>query len=229
MNTTPDEVMLAMWLDDELTGEDLARFELLAAADPELWARREESRQWRGFISSSLPNELTPPYPELFNRKVMQGIRAADTKVPAAPLVIAPPPTAGGNVLAFPPRRWALPLASAACVMLAFYLGRESAGNDSIADNPSSAPTPAEITPSLTTTPRGPIYTPDQGVKAEWIVASDQSTGVIVLKGLAALPDSTDLTGTAMVHPTAGERATASNMGSAKPATESPPAPVIAQ
>ena len=47
MNTNPDEAKLAMWLDDELQGEELAAMEAWAGSQPEQLAAREEVRRWR--------------------------------------------------------------------------------------------------------------------------------------------------------------------------------------
>ena len=48
MNTNPDEAALALWLDDELTGEQLAAVEAWAAGQPEQLSAREEIREIRG-------------------------------------------------------------------------------------------------------------------------------------------------------------------------------------
>ena len=55
MNTTPDEVLLALWLDDELEGEDLAKVEAWALAQPDQLAAREEVRAWRKTMATVMP------------------------------------------------------------------------------------------------------------------------------------------------------------------------------
>ena len=45
MNTNPDETKLALWLDDELKGEELTAFEAWVADKPEHLAARDEIRR----------------------------------------------------------------------------------------------------------------------------------------------------------------------------------------
>ena len=86
MNTNPDEATLALWLDDELTGEELAAVDSWAAGRPDQLAAREEIRHWQATISSALPASEEPPFPDFFNSRVMQGIRESSPKmVPAVP------------------------------------------------------------------------------------------------------------------------------------------------
>src|SRR5690606_5047683 len=80
MNTTPDEVLLALWLDDELQGEELARVESWALTQPDQLAAREEVRAWRQTVSSVLPAEVEPPFPEFFNSRIGQSIRGLSAK-----------------------------------------------------------------------------------------------------------------------------------------------------
>lgn len=43
------------------------------------------------------------------------------------------------------------------------------------------------------------IYTPEQGVKAEWFASEEASATIIVLEGVTAFPDSMDFAETAYV------------------------------
>ena len=52
MNTPPDDNTLALWLDDELEGEELARVEAWAADHPDQLAAREQVREWRKMIGA---------------------------------------------------------------------------------------------------------------------------------------------------------------------------------
>jgi hypothetical protein len=40
------------------------------------------------------------------------------------------------------------------------------------------------------------VYTPENGVDAEWFASKEASATVIVLKGVAAIPDDTDFSAT---------------------------------
>jgi hypothetical protein len=43
------------------------------------------------------------------------------------------------------------------------------------------------------------LYTPERGVKAEWFASNEASATVIVLKGVAAIPDAMDFSETAFL------------------------------
>ena len=82
MNTNPDEAKLALWLDDELQGEELVAFEAWAASQPEQIAAREDVRRWRKLMASALPATEEPPYPEFFNGRVARAIRRQAARNP---------------------------------------------------------------------------------------------------------------------------------------------------
>ncbi len=111
MNTNPDETKLALWLDDELQGEELAAFEAWAGSQPEQIAARAEVRRWRELIAAALPAAEEPPYPDFFNSRVARAIRE-----PVAG-------TRSGGEAAFFWRTLLLPLAACAGMVLAFWLG----------------------------------------------------------------------------------------------------------
>jgi hypothetical protein len=175
MNTNPDETTLALWLDDELTGKELAAVEAFAAGDPELIAARDETRRWKSLISSAVPAVEEPPYPDFFNTRVMQGIRDS-----------APKKAAQGKPALF--RTWLMPLAACAGMALAFWIGKESQRPVEPVYNVAGAPRAIPVDPLL--------YTPEKGVNAEWFASDQASATVIVLNGVAAIPDSTDFTET---------------------------------
>lgn len=183
MNTNPDESTLALWLDDELTGEELAAVEVWASGQPEQLAAREEVRRWRATIASAIPAYEEPPYADFFNTRVMQGIRE---QAPAPVSVPAVRKTLRWN-------SWFMPLAACAGMVLAFWVGSRTATTPVI-DVTAGAPRAIPVEPIL--------YTPEKGVNAEWI--SKASSTVIVLNGVAAIPDSTDFSHTVMV-PREGE------------------------
>jgi hypothetical protein len=177
MNTNPDETRLALWLDDELTGTELAEMDAWAADQPEQLAAREELRDYRKLMAETLPASEEPPYADFFLSRVNQGIRDLEQaeekeRVPAA------------SVVPFW-RSWLIPIAACAGMVFAFGIGRKTVDPaQPIAVVPSAAPL---------------VYTPEEGVDAEWFASSNAGATVIVLQGVNAIPDSTDFSETVYV------------------------------
>ena len=181
MNINPDETRLALWLEDELHGEELAAFEATLADRPELHAAREEARRWRDMMFAALPSSEEPPYPEFFNHRVARSIRELDAK-PAAT-----PKPAGG----FSWRAWFMPLAACAGMVMAFWLGGKRTGGVPEID----------VTGAPRAIPVDPVfYTPENGVSAEWFASAEASATVIVLNGVEAIPDATDFSETVYLN-----------------------------
>lgn len=174
MNTNPDEATLALWLDDELTGAELAAVEAWAAGQPDQLAARDEIRNWRKTIATALPASEEPPYPDFFNSRVMQAIRDESP-------VIVPV-----RKKSFSFASWLMPLGACAGMMLAFWVGKTSQTTTEY--DVANAPRAIPVDPVL--------YTPESGVNAEWFASSKASANVIVLNGVAAIPDATDFSET---------------------------------
>lgn len=174
MNTTPDETRLALWLDDELTGTELAEMEAWAATQPEQLVAREEIRAYRATISTVLPASEEPPYADFFNSRIARDIR--EMAEPAAKA--APAPAISTPFW----RNWLMPIAACAGMVFAFVIGKQTTG-------PSSPGASfADLSPVL--------YTPETGVDATWFASSDAGATVIVLEGVNAIPDTIDFTRT---------------------------------
>ena len=182
MNTNPDETRLALWLDDELTGIELADMDAWAAGVPEQLAAREELRAYRKMIAAALPANEEPPYPDFFLSRVNQGIR----DLRAAEIQSTPSP----SPMPFW-RSWLMPIAACAGMVLTFGIGRQISSSES-----------ARL--AIVQPPKPILYTPEDGVDAEWITSSKADAMVIVLQGVSAIPDSTDFSETVYV-PTASE------------------------
>ena len=181
MTTNPDETRLAQWLDDELTGTDLTEMDAWAATRPEQLAAREDLRSFRNMMATNLPASQEPPYPDFFLSRVNQGIRdlqadGASTKTAATALSFW--------------KSWMMPIAACAGMVLAFGIGKRS----------SEASNVLTVVPAATPV----VYTPEEGVDAEWFASSGAGANVIVLEGVAAIPDSTDFSETVYV-PTISE------------------------
>jgi anti-sigma factor RsiW len=176
MNTNPDEATLALWLDDELTGSELAAVEAWAAGQPEQLAAREEVRRWRKMIALAVPASEEPPFPDFFNSRIQQAIQAPPTAKSTAA------PAKERSIW----RSWLLPLTACAGMALAFWVGKQSQAVPEY--DVSNAPRAIPVEPM--------VYTPETGVKAEWFASSKASATVIVLNGVTAIPDSTDFSET---------------------------------
>ncbi len=184
MNTNPDETKLALWLDDELSGAELAEMNAWAAAHPEHLAAREELRNFRNMLTQNISANEEPPYPDFFLTRINQGIRELET-IPAA---------AGQSSTGSFWKSWFMPLAACAGMVLAFSIGRQSGTKETsvaVDDTPKTIATPV-------------VYTPEEGVFAEWVPSTQNNASVILLKGVTAIPDSTDFSETVYV-PTARE------------------------
>jgi hypothetical protein len=178
MNTNPDETTLALWLEDELHGDELAAMNAWAEQHPEQLAAREEVRRWRNMMAAALPASEEPPYAEFFNARIATAIRRQQTQSAA-----------------HPPRGFSwqslfMPLAACAGMALTFWLGTQTR----------PGPPDIDVTGAPKAIPVEPIlYTPERGVKAEWFASVPAAADVIVLNGLSAIPDSMDLSATTAI------------------------------
>ena len=170
MNTNPDEIKLALWLDDELTGEDRAAVD--AWAGSEELAAREATRRWRSLMASSLPAAEEPPYPDFFNSRIQQAIRADEPAIAVRPAGFW--------------KSWWTPVVACAGMVLAFWVGTKSPSVPEY--DVSRAPKAIPVSPE--------VYTPESGVMAEWLPATKAAATVIVLNGVTAIPDATDFSQT---------------------------------
>ncbi len=177
MNTNPDDATLALWLDDELTGEQLAAVEAWATSQPEQMAVREEIRRWRVTMAAAIPASVEPPYPDFFNSRVLQAIRE---QKPKADVAVKNP---------FSWKSRLMPMVACAGMVMAFWIGKKSrtAPDYDVVNAPRAIP----VEPV--------VYTPESGVKAEWFASTKASATVIVLNGVTAIPDATDFSETVEV------------------------------
>ncbi len=179
MNTNPDETKLALWLDDELSGTELAEMNAWATAHPEHLAAREELRKFQDLLIQNVPASEEPPYPDFFLSRINQGIRELETVSAAAPK------TSHDSFW----KSWFMPLAACAGMVLAFTIGRQSGTKETsvaIEDNSEKLAAPL-------------VYIPEEGVFAEWVPSKQNNASVILLKGVTAIPDSTDFSETVYI------------------------------
>lgn len=175
MNTNPDDEKLALWLDDELRGEEHSAMEAWAAGLPEQLAAREEVRKWKRMIAATLPASEEVPHAEFFNARIAREIRETVQERPSS--------TRNG----FSWRSLLMPLAACAGMVLAFLAGARTQQAEVPDINVAGAPKAIPVEPIL--------YTPDSAVEAKWFNGAQAS--VIVLKGVDAIPDTMDFSKTA--------------------------------
>lgn len=181
MNTTPDDVMLALWLDDELEGDEFALVEAWAADQPEQLAAREESRRWRKQFAALVPASEEPPYPDFFNSRIHRAITETAQVETVAQV----------RKVSWWRAAWWIPSAAVAGMALTFWLGTR-------------VPQPQATVP-VAVAPAAPVvspalYTPDVQVKADYFSSAKAGATVIVLDGVEAIPDDMDFSGTAAVE-----------------------------
>ena len=179
MNTKPDEETLALWLDDEMENEDFAAVETWVISQPELIAVRSENRRWRETMFRVMPASEEPPYPDFFNHRVMQAIRVQPLESSTV-----------REKLSFSWKNLFIPAAACAGMILTFWVGKNSKSNvePEFAIIPRAIPVKEPV-----------LYTPESGVGAEWFSSKEASASVIVLNGVAAIPDTTEFTETALL------------------------------
>lgn len=182
MNTPPDDNTLALWLDDELEGEELARVDAWAADHPDQLVAREQIRDWRKMIGDNLSDTEEPPAPQFFNERILHAIQQSDHAEPIHQAASTSNNRRGSW------NSWWMPAAACAGMVLAFLLGGMNQ--------------PQSLDPTASNTPH--LYTPEKGVNAQWISSEDASATVIVLNGVSAIPDDVDFSAVA-IHRTRRE------------------------
>lgn len=103
----PDETHIALWLDDELSGDELAEIDAWAVKHPEQLRKREDLRRFRSQIANVIPASEPLPFAEFFMARIQQGIMAQEPS---------------RSRIAW--KTWLMPVAACAAVIFAFSLGR---------------------------------------------------------------------------------------------------------
>lgn len=189
----PDDTKIALWLEDELEGSELAAMEKWAAQRPEQLLERENLRKFRATVGATLPREEEMPFADFFSSRVRQGIEEHENEACAMPV-------GKGTERGFW-KSWLMPAAACAGMVLAFSVGMRAGGGGA------TAGVEREAAPI--------VYTPTAGVDAEWVEGGEaRRAHVILLSGVDAIPDSTDFSETVYV-PTAreAERTAAQGVG----------------
>lgn len=197
MNTKPDDVMLALWLDDELTGDEFTAIDSWATTQPEQLAAREQVREWRKQFSAVIPREEEPPYADFFNSRIQSAI--------TAPRETVIEPAVAAKKTSWWRAPWFMPATALAGMALAFWVGNHTAG--------------APALQAIVTEDSRMVYTPDNDVQAEYYASRHGASAVIVLDGVAAIPDTLDFRETAWTNPGGQSESTAASLEGKKSET----------
>lgn len=181
MNTNPDNQTLMLWLEDELHGAEATHVDSWAMDQPVWLEKREAARSWRGNLRQVIPAAQEPPYPDFFQSKLMRAIEESTSQASAQPTAV--------RVEAW--WRKLLTPAIAAAAMAVCFVGGTWFGNPPV----DRAKTAVNASPAKSLV----IYTPEEGVKAEFFESSPVDGPVIVLNGVAAIPDSYEVPDSAAV------------------------------
>jgi len=166
----PGDEILALWLEGELDGPQQAEVDAWAAAHPELLAEREAISLWKVDLRGVIAADQQPPFPDFFNSRIEQALRQ--------PAQTQPRQNPASQIRSWW-RNLAVP-ALAAGMALCFWLGTEF------------RPAPAAVTVVALKEPPA-VYTPLSGVTVEVVSTAGNDGTVIVLEGLAAMPDSLEV------------------------------------
>lgn len=178
MNTTPDDEMLALWVDDALEGPAAAGVDAWASTRPEWLERREQARQIAPLLKSVLPAAEEPPYAEFFNTRIAREIARESGGA------VAPTFSRSRSL-----RNWFLPATAVAGMVFCFWAGTRM------------VPAPTIAAPDPVAAPPAPyLYTPEKGVKAAYFASEPAEAMVIVLDGVAAIPDTFEVPDTASLN-----------------------------
>lgn len=157
-------------IDGCLSPEDEQELATHLKENPGLMGELEDLGRIRSELQTHLPAEVEPPYPDFFNAHLERLIREDEmVDAPAA----SPVKQARSVWLG-----WLLPAAGAA--ILAFFAGTQLRGPEK--------PMAGAVATALPV-----VYSPITSVRPEAILDEDTGGTVIILEGLAAIPDNVDL------------------------------------
>ena len=182
MNQERKEQLITLFVDGRLSDDEKAEWEKAVAEDPSLREQAEAASEIANLMRSEIPASQEPPYPEFFNSQVLKRIRdeAAD---PSAPEADAPSPFSLDGVLSW--IRSPLTLAAAAVIVLSFVVKNLLAP-------------PGTVISDRTIVQA--VYAPDAGVEVSTTFDEGASACVILLDGLAAIPEDVEVSGKTVAY-----------------------------
>ena len=165
---TPDDQLLARWLDNALSPQDLVRFEAMMAADPALREEAQSMKKMSDAIRANVTFERAVPHADFFNSQIQERIAAhqhADARAKVTP-------AGGASWLDWLRMPWAL-AGAAAVLALGFFLTQRDGPHTEILS----------------------LYAPSSAVKADVSYSNDAGATVLMLDGLEAFPADRNIAG----------------------------------
>lgn len=191
MNKKPDDTTLTQWIDGELQGEELRRVDAWAKDHPELLTERDAIRLMNAQLQEHLPASVDPPYPDFFNQRILRTIEEEKRLDQQSS-------RSGSQSTSASSRFWqwlAAPMAAAAmaiCFFLGAQFGHSPAPSNLISGGGQSA---------IVASSEASVYTPDGAVHADVFTSAAADATVIVLEGLADIPDEMEMAGSPVSRP----------------------------
>lgn len=175
---TPDDQLLARWLDGELNAEERARFEAMLAADPALREEAESLRQLGDLLRANVTFERPVPHADFFNAQIQEQIAADQQATERGAVRSAAAATSGW--LSWLRTPWALAGASALLAVGFFMVSGQQA----------SGPATQVLS----------FYAPKTGIEASTYHNKDAAATILILNGLEAIPADRDIVGLNVHH-----------------------------
>ena len=179
MNQERKEQLLTLWVDDQLSAADRIEWDAALHADPALKREAEAAREISNLMQSGIPGSQEPPFPEFFNSQIQKRIRED-----ADPRSISTSPAGNAfsldGILSW--MRSPLTLAASAVVLIAF-----------IATNLMRSASPTVSSDDHTIVQA--VFAPNSAIAVTSSYDEAALAHVILLDGLAAIPENVDVTG----------------------------------
>jgi hypothetical protein len=164
---TPDDQLLAHWLDGELSSVERARFEAMMAADPALQAEAQSMKKLGDLLRSSVPMEREVPHADFFNSQIQERISAEQQTA-----FRVKENTQGASWLNWLRQPWALAGATALLTVGFFIFGQHKPQTEVLS-----------------------FYTPKSNVHAKSFHSDAANATVLMLAGLEAIPADKNIVG----------------------------------
>ncbi|HSJ01477.1 MAG: anti-sigma factor [Verrucomicrobium sp.] len=174
---TPDDQLLARWLDGELSAEERVRFEAMMAADPSLREEADSLRQLGDLLRANVTLERPLPNADFFNSQIQEQI-AADQRAEERVKTQATP-SSSGSWLSWLRMPWALG-GLAAALAAGLFLMRPA--------------TPGAQTQVLS------FYAPKTGIEASTYHNDAAGATILMLNGLESIPNDRNIVGINVHH-----------------------------
>lgn len=172
---TPDDQLLARWLDGELSGVDAARFEAMMASDPSLREEAESMRKLSQALRNHVSLEREVPHADFFNSQIQESIAEIQRAEQRTQAVTAGAAT--GGWLSWLRMPWAL-AGAAAVIAITVVISRDARPSTQVLS----------------------FYTPNPQVQASAFRSEEADATVLVLEGLDSIPAEQEIAGIVIHH-----------------------------